>query len=118
VIRQKKFLVSGQSICRTKEQKTRLQCLAGAMPTSVILSAAKNGKVTKETKRKNLAVSAKTPRLKRFFPAKLLSSNVKTVVLTRAPENVGETHDPSFKAPFTLRLAGHIDMLFFRCFCL
>ena len=30
----------------------------------------------------------------------------------------GENHDISFEAPFTLRLAGHIDMLFFRCFCL
>jgi len=53
-------------------------------------SAAKNSKVSKEKKRKNLAVLAKTPRLKRFFPAKRLSSNVKTVALTRAPENVGE----------------------------
>jgi len=35
-------------------------------------------------------VLAKTPRLKRFSPAKLLSNNVKTVVLTRAPENVGQ----------------------------
>jgi len=30
--------------------------------------------------------------------------------------DVGETHDVSFEAPFTLRLAGYIDMLFFRCF--
>jgi len=29
--------------------------------------------------------------------------------------DAGETHDISFEAPFTLRLAGHIDMLFFRC---
>jgi len=27
--------------------------------------------------------------------------------------DVGETHDISFKAPFALRLADHIDMLFF-----
>jgi len=40
------------------------------------------------------------------------------VVLIRAPENVGENHDISFEAPFALRLVGHIDMLFFRCFCL
>jgi len=40
------------------------------------------------------------------------------MALTRAPENVGKTHDISFEAPFILRLAGHIDMLFFRCFCL
>ena len=40
-----------------------------------------------EKKRKNLAVLAKTPRLKRFFSATLLSSKVKTVALTRAPEN-------------------------------
>jgi len=58
-----------------------------------------------------MAVLAETPR-ETFFPAKLLSSNVKTVALTRAPENVGENHDISFKAPFKLRLAGHIDMLF------
>jgi len=76
-------------------------------------------KVCKEAKRKNLAVFAKTSRLKRFFfSAKLSSSNVKAVVLTRAPENVGGNHDISFEALFTLSVAGHIDMLFFRCFCL
>jgi len=75
-------------------------------------------KVCKKAKRKNLAVLAKTPRLNRFifFLAKLSSSNVKAVVLTRAPENVGGTHDISFEALFTLSVAGHIDMLFFRCF--
>jgi len=58
-------------------------------------------------------VLAKTLRLKRFFSVKLLSSNVKrTVALTRAPENVGENHDIGFEAPFTLRLAGHIEMYF------
>jgi len=31
-------------------------------------------------------------------------------------ENVGENHDISLEAFFTLRLAGHIDMLLFRCF--
>jgi len=41
-IRQKSFY---QPICRTKEQKTRLQCLARAMPKSVMPSAAKNGEV-------------------------------------------------------------------------
>jgi len=56
-----------QSICITKEQKTRLQCLASAMPKSVMLSGAKNGKVFEEKKRKNQAVLAKSPRLKRFF---------------------------------------------------
>ena len=30
--------------------------------------------------------------------------------------DAGETHDIGFKAPFTLTLAGHIDMLFFGCF--
>jgi len=34
-------------------------------------SAAKYDKVSEEKKRKNLAVLAKTPRLKHFFPAKL-----------------------------------------------
>jgi len=89
------------------------------MSKSVMPSGAKNGKVSKEKKRKNLAVLAKTPRLKRFFPAKLLSSNVETVaLLTRAPENVGQNQDKSFEAPFTLGLAGHIDMLFISVFCL
>jgi len=39
-----------QSICRTKEQKARLQCLACAMPIaiSVIPPGAKNGKVSEE----------------------------------------------------------------------
>jgi len=60
-----------QSICRTKEQKARLQCLAGAMAKSVMPSGAKNGNVSKEKKRRNLAVLAETPRLKRFFSAKL-----------------------------------------------
>jgi len=47
-----------QSICRTKEQKARLQCLAIAMPKSVMPSGAKNGKVSQEKKRKNMAVIA------------------------------------------------------------
>jgi len=47
------------------------------MPEFVLPSAARNGKVYKEKKRKNVTVLAKTPRLKHFFPAKLLSSNVK-----------------------------------------
>jgi len=38
--------------------------------------------------------------------------------LTRAPEDVGENHDISFEAPFTLSLSSHIGMLFFRRFCL
>jgi len=55
-------------------------------------------------------------RLKRFISAKLLSSNVKTVALTTAPENVGENHNVGFEAHFALRVAGHTDMLFFSCF--
>jgi len=107
-----------QLICRTIEQKARLQCLASAMPKSVMPSAAKNGKVFKEKKGNNPAVLAETPRLKCVFSAKLLSSNVKTAALARAPENVAENHDVSFEAPFSFRLAGHIDTLLFRCFCL
>jgi len=38
------------------------------------------------------------------------------MALTRAPENVGESHDISFEALFTLSVIDHIDMLFFRCF--
>jgi len=63
--------VFDQSICRTKEQKTRLQCLAiSAMPKSVMPSTTKTGKVSKEKKRKNLAVLTKTLRLKRFSSSK------------------------------------------------
>jgi len=52
--------VFNQSICRTKEQETRLQCLASAMPKSVMPSAAEKRKVSKEKMRKDLAVLAKT----------------------------------------------------------
>jgi len=58
--------VFDQSICRTKEQKATLQCLASAMPKSVMPSTDKNGKVSKEKKRKALAVLTKTPRLNFF----------------------------------------------------
>jgi len=54
------------------------------MLKSVIPSGAKNGKLSRENKRKNLSVLAKTPRLKRlFFQQIFLSSNVKIVALTR-----------------------------------
>jgi len=59
--------VFDQSVCRTKEQKTTLQCLASEMPKSVMPSAAKNGKVFEGKKRRNLAVLAKTPRRNVFF---------------------------------------------------
>jgi len=57
-------------------------------------------------------VLPKTPRVN-FFPAKFSSSNVKAVALPRAPESVGENHNISFEATFTLSLAGHIDMFLF-----
>jgi len=63
--------VFDQSICRTKGQKARLQCLASAMQKSVMLSGAKNGKVSQENKRKILAVLAKPPRLNFFFQQSL-----------------------------------------------
>jgi len=59
-----------QSICRTKEQKTRIKCLASAMPKFAMVSGATMRKVCKEAKRKNLAVLAKTSRLKRLFFSK------------------------------------------------
>jgi len=59
------------------------------------------------------AVLAKTLGLKRIFPAKLSSSNVKTVALTRAPENIGENNDICFEAPFTHSPPGHIYISFF-----
>jgi len=52
-----------------------------------------------------------------LFPVELSSSNIEAVVLTRTPEIVAENHDISFEAHFTLSLAGHTEMLFFRCFC-
>ena len=76
LLRPRSEKVFDQSICRTKEQKTRLQYLASAMPKSVMPPADKNGKVSEEKKRKNLPVSAKTPRLKRFFQQSFQSSNV------------------------------------------
>jgi len=54
-----------------------LQCFARAMPKPVMPSAAKYDKVSKEKKRKNLAVLAKTPRLKRFFFSKALAATLK-----------------------------------------
>jgi len=41
-------MVFDQSICRTKEQKTRLQVLAKAMTKSVMLSADRNGSFSGE----------------------------------------------------------------------
>ena len=78
-------------------------------------SGAKYDKVSKK-KRKNLAVLGERRDWNVSFIQQ--TSNVETVALTRAPENVVENHDISFEAPFTLRLAGHIDMFFFRYFCL
>jgi len=81
--------VFDRSICR--EQNTSLQCLASGMPEFVMPSAARNGKVYKEKKHKNLAVLAKTPRPKLFFSSKTFKQQrKKTVPLTRAPENVGQ----------------------------
>ena len=68
--------------------ETGLQCIAGAMPKFLLLSGAKKRKISKEKKRKDLAVIAKTPRLNHFFPAKLPSSNFEAVTLTTASKNV------------------------------
>jgi len=43
--------VFDQSICRTKEQKARLQRLASAMPKSAMPSGDTNGEVSKEKKK-------------------------------------------------------------------
>jgi len=60
-----------QSIRRTKKQKTRLQCLASAMPKPVMPSGHQaryeKRKASKKKKRKDLAVLAETPRHNRFF---------------------------------------------------
>jgi len=53
-----------------------------------------------------------------FFVAKLSSSNFKAVALTTASENEGENQNISLETTFTLSLADHIDMFFFRCFYL
>ena len=47
---------SDRAICRTKEHRTRLQCLASAMPRSIVPSGAEKRKVSREQKRKDLAV--------------------------------------------------------------
>jgi len=47
-----------------------------------------------------------------LFLAKLSSSNVKTVALTRVPENEGENQNISLETTFTLSLAGHWHVLF------
>ena len=60
-----------QSISKTKGQKTRLQCLASAMPKFAMPPGAKMRKVCKEAKRKNLTVLAKTSRLNRLFFSKV-----------------------------------------------
>ena len=46
-----------QSICRTKEQKTRLQCLACAMPKSVMPSGAKRAKFLRRKAQESDSVS-------------------------------------------------------------
>jgi len=75
-------------------------------------SGAKNGQVSKDKRRKNLAMLAQFRDWNLFFSATFLSSNVKTVALTRAPKNVGETYDISFEAPFTLRLLAILTWYF------
>jgi len=64
------------------------------------------------------AVLAETPRLERFFSAKLLSSNVKTVALTGAPKNVGKNNDICFEAPFKQPDWLYLHVIFFSCFYL
>jgi len=49
-----------QSICRTKEQKTRLQNLTSAILKSVMRSADKNGSFLEEKSARIMAVSVKT----------------------------------------------------------
>jgi len=92
-----------QSICRKKEQKARLQCSASAMPKSVMRSGAKNGKVSKEKCARIWQGQLKRRDGNVCFSAKPLSSNLETVALTRAPENVGENHDINFEARLTLK---------------
>jgi len=81
-------------------------------------SGAKIRNVCKEEMRKNLAVLAESPRQNRFFFQQSFQAATLKQWLTRAPENAGGNHDIPFEALFTLSVAGHIDMLFFRCFCL
>jgi len=61
-------------------------------------SGDKMRRVCKEAKRKNLTVFAKTSRLNRCFSAKLSSSNVKAMALTRALENIGGSKHLSHSA--------------------
>ena len=103
-----------QSIRRTKEQTTTLQCLAWAMPKPLMPSGAvKSAKLLRK--------SARTWQCKLKRHDWIAFSNktckVKAVALTRAPENEGENENISLEITFTLSLAGHIDMFFLRCFC-
>jgi len=54
----------------------------------------------------------------KFKKFRSLSENSSPFLVSQAGYEPGENHDVSFEAPFTLRLAGHFDMFFFRCFCL
>jgi len=66
--------------------QTRLQCLASVMPKSVMPSAQQLSKckVSKEKKRKDLAASAKPPRLNRF----LQNFQAATLKQYRQPEHL------------------------------
>jgi len=50
-----------------KRAESEVAVLSSAMPIYVLPSGGKDGKVSNEKKRKNLAVLTKTPRLKLFF---------------------------------------------------
>jgi len=82
VFHQKSF---HQSICRTKEQKTRSQRLASAMPKFAMPSGAEMRKVCWEVKRNNLAVLAKTSKLNRFFQQSFQAATLKQ---WRQPEHL------------------------------
>ena len=73
-----------QSICRTKERKTRLQCLSGAMPKPVMTSGAMKSEKLLRRKSARIWQYNQNAMIESLFLAKLSSSNVKA--LTRAPE--------------------------------
>ena len=67
-----------QSIRTTKEQKTRLHCLASAMPKPFNASRSyEKVQASKKKKGKDQAVLAKTPRLNRFFQQNFQAATLK-----------------------------------------
>ena len=107
-----------QSTRGTKEQTTRLQWLASAMPKPVMPSGHQElwKAQSFQDKTQGSGSVSKNAATESFFLAKLSSSNVKVVALTRAPGNEGENQGISLERSFTLSLAGQYWHVIFPVF--